>query len=1566
MALILCAMLCLFAVFASAEVYSGTCGAEGDGSNLKWQMDTNTGVLTVTGTGAMKEYPWSAPWSSYDYCMYTVVIGDGVTSISANVFDEYIRLKSVTIGKDVETIGNGAFRDCRQLASITLPDSVKTVGDYAFSGCHALTGADLGDGVVSVGNNAFYNCKDLKSLKLGSGVVSIGSSAFSGCTSLEQVRIPDHVQTIGGSAFYNCTALKDLTIGSGVTTVEGSAFGYCSSLEQVYIPAGVESLVCSAFLECAALTAVEVAADNAAYSSADGIVYSKDGGTLLLCPAGKTTVVIPDEVHTIGEGAFYSCKALTELTVGTGVREIGNNAFYGCNGLKIVHIKDLDAWFKVEIQDTYADPVYWAKGFYMDGAPVTELTVPDGVTAIRDNAFSYSKTLEKVTIPSSVTSIGRNAFYQCNKLKQATVGAQTIGETAFAYCSALETLELSAGVQTIGAGAFSDCGQLKEVHIPDGVTSIGSSAFYRCSAMETLTIGTGLTTIGSFAFQSCTKLKEVHIPDGVTTISSSAFDYCTALKTLRLPASLRTVGDRAFNSCTALDTVTYAGTYSQWQQIQIGTDNDYLILAYDKDITGTCGASLTWKLSMDGILQISGTGEMTDYTKGSAPWAAYADRIVSVAADEGVTSFGNYAFYNCKKLAALEAPASLRRVGEGCFYGCEVLPEAVIPAGATEIAAYTFYGCKAIATLDLEATKLETVGEKAFYGCAGLKTVYLPLSIQQIGDGAFYVYDEYGWEGGTDDVYYPGTKAQWDAVSVGSENGAIYPTCLVKQALGGGVYWELNDYTGEMIVSGQGAIPDCDPDWVMDWYNWIHKIRNITILDGVTHIGAYSFRWLPYVTQISLPNSVQTIGDGAFMECPKLETVDLGNNVQTIGKSAFESCSALREIDMGSKLKTVKERAFYGCTSLVSATYAGTSAQNISVASGNEGLKLLLSGSVSGTFAGVSGTMTWTLDFNGGVLTISGTGAMEDLYSNYAPWEEYYRYIRAAVVEKGITYLGGGTFMGCNDLRQVQLPEGLQKIGGYAFVGTALEEISIPASVTECTNFTGCRELRAIWVHKDNPRYMDDDGVLMSKDGKRLIRCPEKWQSSDYRVADSVQQLDGCFEGSESLTQVRVAGSAAQQTAMTFAAARSGVSTVQLHDGITTIGGSTFEGCTNLQVVELPGRVDQIGARAFYGCEALEDVYYIGSRSQWEQVQVGTENDALDAAQLHFASKTWTSNGDGTHMAQTLCADCDEQLVETELCADRDGDTCCDACGAVLKTITKVTVAGSNMTLGNELEVNFMVTKKDLPEGDYTAYITQYKADGTTVVTELPMAKWTSLGNVYHVMSAHITAKEMSDQLAIEVRDAEGNVYNEPYSTSVRDYAGRALAASSTTAKVKIMMVDMVNYGASAQKQFGYATGDLANSALTAAQAALASAKVSCTNDQVKGKNCYGANLSLDDRIEMNVFFSGLKNKTVSKMYAMVTFKDYKGKAHEVRVEGSEFIKMTTDLYGVVVDDIVLADAKQMVTVTVYNADGTQYGSAADSVSSYVARAEANNADGSGLYSNILKFATSAYNYLTA
>ena len=344
--------------------------------------------------------------------------------------------------------------------------------------------------------------------------------------------------------------------------------------------------------------------------------------------------------------------------------------------------------------------------------------------------------------------------------------------------------------------------------------------------------------------------------------------------------------------------------------------------------------------------------------------------------------------------------------------------------------------------------------------------------------------------------------------------------------------------------------------------------------------------------------------------------------------------------------------------------------------------------------------------------------------------------------------------------------------------------------------------------------------------------------------------------------------------------------------------------------------------------------------------------------------RTYAGNGDMTHLVSEFCGECGKHIsTEDGECVDADSNRICDDCGAVIP----IAIAGSNMTLRNELEVNFMFNKSDLTGEGYTAIITQTLADGTTRVTDVAQSDWGAMGSIYHKVSVRIAAKEMADPLAIEIVDADGNVYNHAYTSSVRDYAGRALAANSTTDYVRALMVDMLNYGAAAQNHFKYNASDLANNALTEEQQALATAKVDCTNKQVKDETVYGANLSLEDSILLNTYFMGLKGKDIASMYAMVTFADYQGINKEVRVEGSEFeaYGSSGDIYKIVVDDVVLADAKQLVTVTLYDADGTVYGTGIDSVESYVARAESNSTDTYGLYANIMKFATSAYNYLT-
>ena len=291
LAVLMIASLLPATALAADILDSGTCGAEGDGSNLTWTLDSK-GVLTISGSGDMRDYDYSSPWYENGNQIQSVFMANGVTSIGNFAFNECTSLTSMTIPDSVTCIGNCAFRECSSLASVTIPDSVTSIGVYAFCACTSLKSVTIPDSVTSIGNYAFSYCTSLTgiwvdegnshyfsdasgvlfnkdktvlaqcpgafsgSYAIPDGVTSINDAAFVNCESLTSVTIPDGVTNIGYEVFAGCTSLANMVLPNGVTRIGAEAFDWCTSMKSITIPDGVTSIGYDAFSNCKSLTNV--------------------------------------------------------------------------------------------------------------------------------------------------------------------------------------------------------------------------------------------------------------------------------------------------------------------------------------------------------------------------------------------------------------------------------------------------------------------------------------------------------------------------------------------------------------------------------------------------------------------------------------------------------------------------------------------------------------------------------------------------------------------------------------------------------------------------------------------------------------------------------------------------------------------------------------------------------------------------------------------------------------------------------------------------------------------------------------------------------------------------------------------------------------------------------------------------------------------------------------------------------------------------------------------------------------------------------------------------------------
>lgn len=602
-------------------------------------------------------------------------------------------IPSTIEGYPVTTIGYSAFEDA-DITSVTIPDSVLFLDDYAFAWCYYLKTATVGHGVTTIDYGAF-SYTGLTSITIGRGAVNISDYTFMSCRKMTNVTIDaaNPVYCSVNGVLYNKAMTRliyypgdkagSYTIPEGVTAISGNAFSFCDAVTALYLPSTITYVSGNIFFDCGGLAALHVAAANPSLCSDNGVVFTKDMSTLMVCPSGKS-------------GAY---------TIPQGVTAIHGNAFEHCENL-------------------------------------TSITIPNSVITIGESAFSYCHGLTSIVIPDSVTTIGDYLFYDCNNLVFAHVGdgITRLSQMTFYDCPKLSSIRLPDTLTYIGYKAIWDTAYYNNT--ANWKNNVLYYGHYLIDTNSKLTgdyvIPDGTTVVAEYSFHGRNGVTSVTIPEGVRAIEYSTFSTCEKLTAVTLPKSLTYIGEWAFSYCTKLKDVYYGGTEADRSNIEVCAHNDSLknvtwhyshVSEPESGITGDC----VWVLE-DGHLTISGEGKMADYTRNDkAPWG---EDVVSVTIEDGVTSIGNYAFADCESLSSVTIPDSITIIGDYAFDFCESLSSVSIPTSVTDIGQRAFSYCSALTSVIIPDS-VTTIGASAFCGCTTLSSVTLSKNLTALPDSLF-------------------------------------------------------------------------------------------------------------------------------------------------------------------------------------------------------------------------------------------------------------------------------------------------------------------------------------------------------------------------------------------------------------------------------------------------------------------------------------------------------------------------------------------------------------------------------------------------------------------------------------------------------------------------------------------------------------------------------------------------------------------------------------------------------------------------------------------------------------
>lgn len=1135
-----------------------------------------------------------AKWVSEDEGIpftYGILDDDTVEIRSYTGHRRYIVIPEKIEGRVVSSIGDFAFAGQTKLREITLPSGLVRIGEGAFQNCANLISIQFPENVTEIGRVAFQGNVRLSSIAFqgNSKLAYVGEYAFTDCARLQRIELPASLQRITGTAFSGTTQLQHIGVqpsNSALQSKDGVLFDITGTAliafpaawgTEYTLPAGTTRIGTMAFvyaklkqIDLANVTAIE---------------------ELAFAYAELESLTLPDSLTYLEEGAFSSNRKLSQVTLGRGLTVIPASTFLYTSSLKEIEIP---SWITIIYDSAFAASGLEKAVFAEDAALIS----------IETRAFLQCR-LQEILIPSSVVAIGTEAFAK-NPLQHVEFGSEsnllTIADGAFREAGQLQTITLPQSLQAIGSMAFANCG-LTSITIPVKVASLGAGAFAWCPELKAIavadgnacyhaidgvvydlenvvlcaypsgrepdsyTVETTTRTIMPFAFAGAEKLRHVTLPEGMMVLGESSL-CSSGIRSVTLPRSLEEIQDYAFEDCEQLAAIEIPGNVAQ----------------LGKYLFRGC-----WKLTE---ITFERDSKLQRIAFGTFAFCGITQFVIPA----NVSSVAQYAFEGCRKLQSIvfAENSKVESITAFLFDGCDALTRVSFATGSAlkHIQAHAFEGLKKleyvyispdvqlketdnfafrccpkleyVGTWDGLPQTLQSIGRYAFFGCVSLRDLLLPESIEHVGSYAFLGCEEL-------DVFFAADQMpayleeNWDFGIRGYYVGVV-------------AVEENETYQYAVLTSGGIAIVD---------YLGTAESVDLTQVDlgaPVTQIGSYAFR-NSAVKNIVLPDTLTSIQAEAFAYSP-LAAVHIPAGVKFIGREAFAYTPiATLTFANGSALALIEQYAFRGTKQLTAVSLPA------SITTLGTGV-FMESGLQQLTFA-------------------------EDCQLAAIPQKAFAQTkLTSVTLPDSVTLVDHNAFHNVQTLQKVHFGNNAGiRLMSNAFYHTGITSLHIPANVTYIGEycFVGLSHLENFTVAEDNPNYKAEDGVLMSKNGRRLIAVPGA-KTGSYRIPASVEVIGtGAFEDSalsevlfhpegnvvsiscrafldaRNLTAITIPASVVSIDYYAFAYCEK-LQTVTFAEGskLKGIYEGAFAGCGALTELVLPDTVKEIAEFAFYGCRGLE------------------------------------------------------------------------------------------------------------------------------------------------------------------------------------------------------------------------------------------------------------------------------------------------------------------------------------------------------------------------------------------